>query len=306
MNVLFLSFLLLSLTWKADACKAHNPPIIQVPQTFLGTVEQGCTPGAITTVSALLTDPSKCDLPLGPSGCNLCKLRLYRPVKTTSRFEVQPLTKDFSTVSPEHVEATKCKCSDGCYFHESSISRFGGYPLPSDVGSVGKFSEPFACFSGISMPTGPAPTFTYLIWCESDGGCPNPVVARYNFVIALELLSPNRPATKSLFIPRILTLPKSKCLQNEMDPATKDFIRGKTTTPPVTRPPRTTKPSLKAECSKCRRAKECRTRKCVQSKCVRSSDPIDLVRCGLGGGGTGQCDKAERLGRCVKACVASN
>lgn len=225
--------------YQGQACRSHGPP--SVPQSYIGTVGQGCTPKVIIAVSQLITNPTKCDLPLGDIGCNLCGLRMYKPETTTSRFLIQPLTNDFSTAHADHVEAMKCKCSEGCYFHKASITQLGIELLPSGISGVtSSFSEPFACYSGISTPSVASyPSFTFLIWCENDGGCSNTVVARYLYFARFETLSPNRPATTRIFVPKITTLPSSKCLIAQLPQGVRDFISGTST---ATLPPSTTLP----------------------------------------------------------------
>lgn len=194
---------------------------------------------------------------------------------------VQPLKRDCNTQHIPHVEATECKSSEGCYFHKSSISKFSGYPLPSDVGTTGSFSEPFACFSGISTTKSPTPTFTYLIWCETDGGCPNTVGARYSFLIQYELLIPNRPGVKDLISPKVVSLPEDKCLISEMSPDTVNFLREGSSEPPVQpQPPKPVKP-LTAECGRCRKGRTCVSSICTQNKCVRSLSPSTKQGAGL-------------------------
>lgn len=302
-SVMISSTLLLgitSLVTVINACANHSPP--QIPNSFLGTVEQGCTPGGISAVTDLLTDPSLCDLPLAPNGCDVCKLRLYLPESTSSRFLVQPLFGDFSTDQNEHIEATKCKCSEGCYFHQSSITKFGDFPLPNGLTATGTFSEPFACYSGSSMGGEGTPKFTFLIWCESDGGCPNDVIARYSFLIRFELFSPNRPATTSIFTAKVTSLPTSKCLVDRLDKRILEFLTkgnqsGATPAPPTAKPP-----TLRGECAFCRRNKQCRSGVCYENKCIRGRNASAKARCGLGGGAS-TCKKSASVHKCVQSCL---
>lgn len=227
MKVTFSFVVFCTLLVQLDGCATHQPAP-SIPQTFIGTVGQGCTPTTIATVTDLVTDPTKCDLGLY-RGCDLCKLNLYLPETTTSRFLVQPLLRDTFVDDTPHVEGTECKCSDGCYFHRSSITQLGIEPLPSGTdGTVGSFSEPFACFSGTFMPTlATAPTYTYLIWCENDGGCPNDLVARYSFLIRFELSSPNRPPVKDTVTPKVTSLPETSCLKVSLPARVRKFLKGK-------------------------------------------------------------------------------
>lgn len=50
------------------------------------------------------------------------------------------------------------------------------------------------------------------------------MVARYNFLARFELSSPNRPATKSLFVAKIATLPQSLCLRKSFSDSAFDLL----------------------------------------------------------------------------------
>lgn len=308
MNIIHSAFVLILVIVGTDACANHSPP--QIPNSFLGTVEQGCTPGAISAVTALLTDPSKCHLPLASGGCNLCKLRLYLPETTSSRFLVQPQFNDLGLDHNSHVEGTQCKCSEGCFFHQSSITRFGNFPLPNGLTATGTFSEPFACYSGSSMPSETNPTFTYLIWCETDGGCPNNVVARFSFVTRFELLSPNRPAIKSIFTAKITSLPSTKCLINEMDKATVNFIQGTSggAPPDILATPSTPAPVRRRKnCRGCNNGSQCQSSVCFRKKCVKSRSSRDKAACGFPTPRPvphGSCRKEESQNECIRKCLA--
>lgn len=152
------------------------------------------------------------------------------------------------------------------------------------------------------MP-GPQAAYIYNIWCETDGGCSNPVVARYNHLIQFELLSPNRPAVKDVFTPKVASLPSSKCSLTGLGPEREKFLRGKDKETPTT--PTT---PLKGLCGKCRKGSNCFSGLCVQRKCVKSKKRSDLSRCGIGGyrgNNGGRCTKAEGLQRCVNSCVSA-
>lgn len=294
MKLLLSIAIILPYFFSCDACAGHSRPgQSPKPNTYLGTVQQGCSPGVIASVAQLIIDPTRCDLRLGPLGCDLCQLRLYLPAMTSSKFTVQPLEGEFSINSAPHIEATKCKCSEGCYFHQASISPMKGFPAPK------RFSEPFACFSDISTG-GTSPVFTFLIWCESDGGCPNQIVSRYMFFSRFEVLSPSRPAHDkgNIFLPRIVELPKSKCKTEGMSEESKNFIRG------VKKPTVTEKKTPDGrECSKCRKAKKCISGICFEGKCLKSLSDADKKKCGIATGGNGTCNEAERVKSCMRACL---
>lgn len=227
----------LSLIASIVACGTHSPGR-GVPQTFIGTVGQGCTPGAIEDVFNFVADPTKCDL-LFPRSCNLCNLRLYKPELTISKFFVQPLHEEFSTLDVHHVEAVNCKCSDGCFFHRSSMTQLGIEPLPvGNDGKKGSFSEPFACFSGsFTKDQKGNPAYSYLTWCENDGGCPNNIVARYIYLISFELFTLTRPRTKGAFKPQFATLPVSDCIRKRLPEGVHKFLQGDSkSVPEVTKP----------------------------------------------------------------------
>lgn len=306
MRTIFFIAFALATAIGSNACANHSPP--QVPNSFLGTVEQGCTPGNIIAATALLTDPSRCNLPLASGQCNLCKLRLYLPETTTSRFQVQPLFTDLGVANAQHIEATKCKCSEGCYFHQSSITKFGSFPLPNGLTAQGTFSEPLACFSGISSASASNSAYTYLIWCETDGGCPNPVVARYSFVSRFELLSPNRPATKSIFTAKITSLPPTKCLVSEMDERTRKFISGDGTAPVVATVAPTAPKPPRSECSSCNSGRNCSSRICFRKVCVKSLKKEDKANCGIFDSAPSKpsstCRSEKRTSHCIKKCLA--
>lgn len=288
MNVLLFAIILIASIIGTDGCANHSPQRSRVPNSFLGTVQQGCTPGAISSVQRLLTDPSKCNLPAGPGGCDLCKLRLYLPETTASRFLVQPLRNDLGLTHAPHIEGTACRCSDGCFFHKSSITKFGEFPLPKGITGRGTFSEPFGCYSGSSVQSKQNPTFTYLIWCETDGGCENDVVARFSHAIRFELLSPNRPTTKSIFTAKITTLPRTKCVMKEMSEKVRRFIVGKLGTQRV--------------CEGCKFGAQCRSKVCYDGKCIKSVSRVDRAQCGISSGRTGPKYSFKEENDCVRGC----
>lgn len=334
MKLLISLTLLFTTLHQTLACSGHRSPAARrIPNTFLGTIEQGCSPGEIASVGQLILDSSKCYLPLGPPGCNLCKLRIYVPQTTNSIFTVQALAGEFSRAATPRVEGTKCRCSEGCYFHQSSVSAEPGSSHPT-------FSEPFACYSGIS--TRNPQLDTYLIWCESDGGCPNSVVARYHYFIRFELLSANRPATKSVVTAKIASLPGYKCRAEGMTENVRNYIRGNSDNPTTgglgpkpgrsPRPRRSPKPSKipKAskspraskspkpssnatpskspkpqkgqECDACRNARNCESKICYKKKCLLSNSEQDKANCGVG---APTCDEDERVSRCINTCIRS-
>lgn len=147
------------------------------------------------------------------------------------------------------------------------------------------------------------PTYTYLIWCETDGGCPNPVVARYLFITRFETLSPNRPATQSKFIPKITILPPSKCIANKMPATIRSFISGKLngiSTPAGPFPD---------NCKKCKLNKDCESRLCVSKRCVRSLNTDDVRSCFSRPKPVpergGNCNGAQRISACVSGCLSN-
>lgn len=302
----------LSAVIHCEACAGHSVPP-QIPQSFIGTVIQGCTPRVITAVSQIVPDPTKCNLPLAGNGCDLCGLRLYKP-EVAGTFLVQPIYNDLNTASSDHIKATECKCSDGCYFHRSSITQFGIEPLPTNVNGVsGSFSEPFACFSGITMPgtATRSANNTFLIWCENDGGCPNDVVARFSFLIRFELLSPNRPATTSNFVPKITTLPPTKCLLDRLSKNTQDFLRGRSNRngPRSVQTPKP--PALPSknrdQCSPCNTNRQCKSRICYQNTCIRKNSKSAKKTCGIASRAAPRpvdnCSASERVASCVRSCL---
>lgn len=305
MNLILSTMVLMVTVIGTDACANHSPP--RVPNSFLGTVQQGCSPGSISSVQKLRTDPSKCSLPAAPGGCDLCKLRLYLPESTTSRFLVQPVRNVLGLTHDTHIEGTACKCSDGCFFHKSSITKFGKFPLPSGITGRGTFSEPLACYSGSSMPNEKKPKFTYLIWCETDGGCPNSVVARFSHLIRFELLSPNRPTTKSIFTAKVTTLPRTKCIMKEMSERVRTFIQGNGANGALLNGVPGSVPgsiSPQNDCGRCAFAAQCRSRLCFSGKCVKSLSSSDKAACGFPTPPTVSTDKCNSQNACIRACLS--
>lgn len=307
MNHVLSAIILMVIIIGTDACANHSPG--GVPNSYLGTVQQGCTPGSISSVNKLRTDPSKCNLPVAPGGCNLCKLRLYLPENTPSRFLVEPLGKNSRLTHATHIEGTACKCSDGCFFHRSSITNFGLLPLPKSITGRGPFSEALACYSGSSMPRGNKINFRYLTWCEKNGGCPNSVVARFSHLIRFELLNPNRPTKKNVFMGKVTTLPGKKCKFEKMSEQMRSFIqaRNNKSTSSVLEnavPSGITGASaLQKHCQSCTFAAQCVSMLCFYGKCVKSLSSADKAECGIPPPMTVSNNRHKVQNECIRACL---
>lgn len=226
MDPILRTVVFLTVTHVAISCAPHSRRSVY-PQTFVGTVAQACTPGNITSAAQLKADPTKCNLKL-TLGCDLCGLRLYKAETTTARFLIQPMDETTFLQDITHVHATDCKCERGCFFHHSSITQFGIEPLPTGTdGNLGGFSEPFACFSGSITPVGRTkPVDVFQTWCESDGGCPNHIVARYAYLTRAETGEPDRPQNKGVFTPHVATLGAGVCQSKHFSEKIDMFMKG--------------------------------------------------------------------------------